>query len=1021
MLDLTRQLAHLGRLLRLMTAARGLLCWLLLGGLLMGLLAIAARLNAPAWVLPTGLILIGFALLACLLRSLTLRLRHRQVAALIEQRDPSLREMVLSAAELVESPSTARHFSPQLTAALIAQAEQAVAAVPQGEFLQTRRLRPLMLLAAISVAFGLSLTVLYRDSLAAMLQVTGELPVVQRLVPKALAPPPEPLLSGVTLRITPPGYTSLPPRTLTEDLRRVNVPQGSAVSLSTLLPVTGELSLQVGKSACKLSREGERARYAFTPTADAAWRLAASDGQHTAIREGALRLVLDQRPSVRVTYPRRDLTLDTLKPVKLAAIASDDYGLTELALEYLAPGQKQWQRVQLGASGQVQRVEYEWDLSPLNLQGGQGVSYRFMARDNNAVTGPRAAYSQTFRVTLADLRPPEAQKRLEQAQEQQTEALQKLRQQAEETQQQLEALQQKLEQGGTQGLSPEQRAELQQAAAQLQKQADNLRQALAQAQQEVRQSGQSLPELSRKMEEINRLLNETLDKQLKQAIQQLQQAAQGQNPEQLQQTLEQAQEAQKQLMQRLDQMLALLQQAKLEGSLAALRQEVEKLAARQQKLMEERQKSSDFDRQSRDQKDLGRDTEGLPEKLDRLAEQSAEQAPKTAEKLQQIAAKLRQSDPASQMQQASQSLRASQPQQAAAPQQQALQALQQTAADLAEAQADIYSQTRQELQQASAELVASTLYLSRLQEDLRGDTAPYEGSVAEELLQAKPKLQQFARRQQAISAGSLRVAQRLMKLAEKSPMVDPALAMQAAGAGQMSTQAERDLSGGLMDNALSGQEAVTVGLNQLAEALLKSDEQFQQASAQMALQEYMKRLQQMAGQQRGLNQRTQQMGGGTPQPMPGGMQPGQMPGGSQPGSLAGEQAALRQALQKMLAQAGNQAGLGDQLGGLPGEMNDVEKDLQGQNVTRQTYRRQADILHKMLDAQRSLYQKDREDRQRKAEAPKPYKPQSSPPALRQSLTQKPPPPMVNTPRQDLPLGYEDLTRKYFEALSRSAR
>ena len=62
----------------------------------------------------------------------------------------------------------------------------------------------------------------------------------------------------------------------------------------------------------------------------------------------------------------------------------------------------------------------------------------------------------------------------------------------------------------------------------------------------------------------------------------------------------------------------------------------------------------------------------------------------------------------------------------------------------------------------------------------------------------------------------------------------------------------------------------------------------------------MKRLQQMAGQQRGLNQRTQQMGSGAPQPTPGGMQLGNMPGGSQPGSLAGQQAALRQALQKML-------------------------------------------------------------------------------------------------------------------------
>ena len=56
--------------------------------------------------------------------------------------------------------------------------------------------------------------------------------------------------------------------------------------------------------------------------------------------------------------------------------------------------------------------------------------------------------------------------------------------------------------------------------------------------------------------------------------------------------------------------------------------------------------------------------------------------------------------------------------------------------------------------------------------------------MPEQMMQAKPTLQQFARRQQAISAGSRRVAQRLMELAEKSPMVDPALAQQAAGLGR---------------------------------------------------------------------------------------------------------------------------------------------------------------------------------------------------------------------------------------------
>jgi hypothetical protein len=58
------------------------------------------------------------------------------------------------------------------------------------------------------------------------------------------------------------------------------------------------------------------------------------------------------------------------------------------------------------------------------------------------------------------------------------------------------------------------------------------------------------------------------------------------------------------------------------------------------------------------------------------------------------------------------------------------------------------------------------------------------------------------------------------------------------------------------------------------------------------------------------------------------------------------------------------SGLGDQLGGVPAEMNEVEQDLRQEQVTQRTFRQQDQILHKMLDAQRSLYNKERESRER---------------------------------------------------------
>ena len=74
----------------------------------------------------------------------------------------------------------------------------------------------------------------------------------------------------------------------------------------------------------------------------------------------------------------------------------------------------------------------------------------------------------------------------------------------------------------------------------------------------------------------------------------------------------------------------------------------------------------------------------------------------------------------------------------------------------------------------------------------------------------------------------------------------------------------------------------------------------------------------------------------------------------------------------------------------------------------------------VLDAQRSLYSKDKESRERKAEAPRPYKPPKAPPVLRPDLMRPAPTPQR---RQDLgsselPLDYEAITRAYLERLRR---
>ena len=542
-------------------------------------------------------------------------------------------------------------------------------------------------------------------------------------------------------------------------------------------------------------------------------------------------------------------------------------------------------------------------------------------------------------------------------------------------QQQIADLREKLAQQAGGEMDARTRAELQQSADRLQQSGEQVREKMARAEEELQDAGAATADLRQKMEELGRLLNETLDNQLKEAIRQLREAAQKQQAQQADQSLEQAQQAQQELMDRLDQVLALLKQARMENELGELQKEIAALAQQQEQLIQQRQATSPRDtselrRQADRQKNLGRETGKLDRKIEQAAERIAEEAPQIAEKLQQIGEQLQAQDPEGQMRQAASQLQAAQPQQAAGPQQQALQALQQAAAGVAGAQADVYQQARQELQQAAAEASRLALYLSGQQERLQSDTQELGRQGPQEMLQSKAQTERLERQQRAITQGAERMANKLYEAARKSPLMDPSLAAQAAAAAERSRQAGRDILGGATGDALGQQQDIMTAMNLLAQQLIGSSDNYQQASAQMAVQEYMRRLEQLAQQQRALNQQTQQAGGG--QPMPGeGMRqgPGQRPGMQGMGGLADEQALIRQALQKMMQGQGQGSSLGNQLGGLPAEMDDVERDLRGEQVTRQTHRRQEDILHKMLDAQRSLYDKDRQERERRGRGP----------------------------------------------------
>ena len=156
------------------------------------------------------------------------------------------------------------------------------------------------------------------------------------------------------------------------------------------------------------------------------------------------------------------------------------------------------------------------------------------------------------------------------------------------------------------------------------------------------------------------------------------------------------------------------------------------------------------------------------------------------------------------------------------------------------------------------------------------------------------------------------------------------------------------------------------GLNESVMQMQQSMSQMAQSQSATGFEQFLEQLQQMAGSQGQLNEQTlnlfQTQGNQGSMTL---QQQGEMR------RIAGEQAAIQEALEKMSSKMGSRQDIMGRLGELGSKMDEVVQDLLTQNVDRKTIERQREILSRMLDAQKSVREREY-SKKRKAETAKKY-------------------------------------------------
>jgi hypothetical protein len=252
------------------------------------------------------------------------------------------------------------------------------------------------------------------------------------------------------------------------------------------------------------------------------------------------------------------------------------------------------------------------------------------------------------------------------------------------------------------------------------------------------------------------------------------------------------------------------------------------------------------------------------------------------------------------------------------------------------------------------------------------------------------------------------LTQRLGALSQKTFGITPEMGKAIGDAQRAMGEAIGSLEQRDARSAGSHQQEAMGSLNEAAQMMQWSLQAMMQGGQGMGMAGFMQRLEQLAGQQQGINQGTRSLGGMTQQQA------------AALSRLAGEQAAARRSLEDLAREAAGAGELSKLLGDLTRiaqEMREVQTDLVQGQVNPETLQKQDRILSRLLDSQRSLRERDFERRRRAERGTTPER--LSPPALeaagregRDRLRQD----LLKALEEGYARDYQALIRKYFEVL-----
>jgi len=764
----------------------------------------------------------------------------------------------------------------------------------------------------------------------------------------------EPIVQKWYLQHNPPAYTALPAWTDTLSYGNIEALKHSKVKLSISTNIPVERAAMVFPDASRIELQPlDKQNYItqFVVNKPGTWYLELTDalGRKSRPEEKNIRIIDDNPPEIRISFPGEDVTLNQNMLLPLIINADDDYGLKNLTLHYqIQAGEVNILNVQSVIPGKMFSTDFLLDFKDANLFPGDVITYWAMVYDNSPEqqktesTKFKARFPSIEEIYKEIERQENARKDdLEQALDKSKDLLKEFEDKRREL------LKQDQPKWEDQKQLEKLLSEQEKLSEQVQNVADNYQNLI-----EKMQANEALsPETLQKMQKIQELMQEINNEQLQEAMKKFENALQNIKPEDLKKAMENFKFSMEDFAKKIEQTLQLLESVKKEQAVQKALQIAEETEKMQSNLKD---RTAD---PKQDSKELAEDQKKIAENYDKLQDElnkiddmlSSPKDSQSKQQLSELQQDMKNSDAKQDMKSSQNALQSEQRNQSMQNQAKALEKLRRFTLKLSQMKSSMSSGNQQQTMQAIQTAIRELLIFSKKHEatSARYRNDPYQ--IVHDLI--------------AHSEGIQISLNKLFSEAQVLMIVPPKFFIDLTD----TNNAYRNAFNLIGENTLytlpteltNIQKGINLMVYDLMQALQNSSSG---GGGGGGMQSLMQMLEQMSQEQMAMNMLTEQL-----------MMQMQQQGGRMDGAmqqqiqkLAQDQERLAENLKRALQNSPEAQKQGNAIKQITEEMDAITRQLKNNQLSPDLLEKQERIISKMLDAQRSINKREFSEK-RKAE------------------------------------------------------